>query len=45
LKELDMDAPPTKLVKLTAAGFSHAAASVDTVRGSITRGRSLAASH
>jgi hypothetical protein len=30
-------------LKLTAAGFSHAAVVLDRKRGSITRGRSLAA--
>jgi len=35
--------PPNKPLKLTAAGFRHATAVLDTGRGSITRGRSLAA--
>jgi hypothetical protein len=36
-------APANKPLKLSAAGFSRAAAVLDTQRGSITRGRSLAA--
>ena len=34
---------PNKPLKLTAAGFSCAAAVLDTSRGRLTRGRSLAA--
>jgi hypothetical protein len=34
---------PNTPLKLTAAGFSRAVALLDTRRGSITRGRSLAA--
>jgi hypothetical protein len=35
--------PPNKSLKLPAAGFSCAAGLLNTNRGSITRGRSLAA--
>jgi hypothetical protein len=36
-------APSNKPLKLSAAGFSRAVVGVDTRRGRITRGRSLAA--
>jgi len=38
-----MKAPANKPLKLTAAGFSRTAAVLDTNRGSIAHGRSLAA--